>query len=729
MRLGMLATMSIPFAPLSGKHNRMSSHLTSLASPCRIGKMALKNRMVVTAMGTNLGAEDGSCSERLHALHERHAKGGAALIVLGSVGVSWPSGGNQPRQLAISEDYMVPSLRKLADAVHGYGAKLAAQLHHGGIVAAQDSAEGRPIWVPSYPQVKQGDMQDGFLEAELAAMFNPDAPAPQLHVMQQEDIDKLVSDFAAAAVRSKEAGIDGVEIHAGHGYIISGFLSPLANQREDDYGGSLANRARLLLEIVAAVRAAVGPDYPVWCKIDSGEFGHAEGISLEDAKATAVLLEKAGVDAITVSAYHDTSMGVNHSESNIPHTPERLVANARAIKQCVKVPVITSGRIEPESADKHIAAGHFDLVGMGRKILADPDLPNKVIAGRLQDIRPCVYCYCCVSQIYVLKPVKCAVNPETAFEASRSLIATTNARHFAVVGGGPAGMEAARRLVEKGHRVTLLEAADRLGGTLQFASIAYEPNERLLGWLRRQTEQSAVDVRYNSYATPSLLRQLAADEVIVATGAKRDLPDMPGTEQDFVFSGDEMRSLVLGEKQPGLQRKTSGFTRLMTRAGSMTGVNRHPWILRRVSRAWLPLGQKIVVIGAELVGLELAEYLAHRGRQVTVIDSASRPGAGLYLVRRMRLLHELRELGVTLVNRAADISIGDHSVSYRNFRGQQRTVGAEHVIVAQGATGDQALAEQLREQEFTVHTIGDCNGVGYIEGAMESAAELVASLD
>ncbi|MBN7795965.1 FAD-dependent oxidoreductase [Parahaliea mediterranea] len=707
----------------------MSKHLASLSSPCRIGKMTLKNRMIVTAMGTNLGAEDGGCSERLHAFHERQARGGAGLIVLGSVGVSWPAGGNQPRQLAISRDAHIPSLKKLADAVHAHGGKLAAQLHHGGLVAAQDRAEGRPMWVPSYPEVKAGDMQDAFLESELKAMFDPEAPEPRLHVMTKDDIGKLVADFAAAAKRAVAAGIDGVEIHGGHGYIISEFLSPLANQRDDEYGGSLENRARFLLEIVAAVREAVGPNYPLWCKIDSGEFGHDEGISLADARDTAVLLERAGVDAITVSAYHNAAMGVNHSESNIPHTPERLVAGAMAIKAAVSVPVITSGRIEPKAADRHIAAGHFDMLGMGRKILADPDLPNKVMAGRLDDIRPCVYCYCCVSQIYTLNSIKCAVNPETAFETTRALIATSAARHFAVVGGGPAGMEAARRLAGRGHRVTLLEAADRLGGTLQFASIAYEPNERLLRWLRRQTQQSAVDVRLNTQATPALLRQLGADEVVVATGARRDLPDIPGKERDFVFSGDEMRALVLGEQGDSLRRKTSGLTRALTRAGSVTGANRHPWLLRQVSRAWLPLGRRIVVIGAELVGLELAEYLAHRGREVTVIDSAARAGAGLYLVRRMRLLHELRELGVVMVNRARDIAIGEQRVSYRNYRGQRRQVEAEQVIVAQGATGDQALAEQLREQDFTVHTIGDCNGVGYIEGAMESAAELVAGLD
>ncbi|MCB1679905.1 MAG: FAD-dependent oxidoreductase [Halioglobus sp.] len=707
----------------------MRGDLSTLCSPCTIGRMVIKNRMVVSAMGTNLAEEDGTCGERLRAFHERQARGGAGLVVLGTAGVSWPAGTSQPRQLGISADYMIPSLQQLAEAVHAHGAKLAAQLHHAGLMAAADRDQGREMWVPSYPVVKQGDLQDGFLESEINNRFGKDSPAPQLHVMTTEDIQQLIESYAAGAVRARDAGLDGVEIHAGHGYILSGFLSPLMNQRDDQYGGSLENRARFLLEIVAAVRRAVGTEYPVWCKLDSAEFGQAEGISLADAKRTARMLEQAGVDALTVSAYHDGSMGIMQSESNIPHVPERMVGNAIAIKQCVSIPIITAGRIEPRSADKHIASGHFDLLGMGRKILADPDLPNKVAAGNLHDIRPCVYCYCCVSQIYVQKPIKCAVNAETAFENSRSLIAATRARSFAVVGGGPAGMEAARRLAGRGHKVVLLEVSDRLGGTLPFASIAYEPNTRLLRWLRRELAKSAVEVRLNTRATPALLRQLEVDEIVVATGAKRDLPDLPGVDQDFVFSGDEMRGMVLGDQWPSLRRKISGLTRGLTNMGALTGANKSPWLLRQVSRIWLPLGRRIVVIGAELVGLELAEFLAHRGREITVIDTASRPGAGLYVVRRMRVLHELRELGVALINLASEISIADHEVHYRNYRGQVRAVEAEHVIIAQGATGDTSLADELRAQNFVTHTIGDCNGVSYIEGAMESAAELVAALD
>ncbi|MEH6571197.1 MAG: NAD(P)/FAD-dependent oxidoreductase [Halioglobus sp.] len=706
----------------------MKKTFPQLTQPGRIGSMQLKNRMLVTAMGVNLAEADGSCGDRIIAFHERQAQGGAGMIVLGVAGVGWPHGGNQPRQIAISDDRHIPGLARLADAVHKHGTKLATQLHHGGLVAVQDMKEGRPVWIPSMPAPSVSDLGSSLLESEMQAFQSPGAPPPNLHVMIQEDIDTLVELFAAGADRAKRAGIDGVEIHGGHGYIISEFLSPALNQREDKYGGSLENRARLLLEIIGAVRERVGKHYPVWVKLDSEEFGKSEGITLRDARKTAVMVEAAGVDAITVSAYHDTSRGALHSESNIPHTPDRLVKNAASIKNSVGIPVITSGRIEPEAGNKHIGQGKFDFLGMGRKLLADPDLPNKVCAGTPEDIRPCVYCYCCVSQIYVLQPVKCAVNPETAHERERGLIAIEKSQHIAVIGGGPAGMEAARRLAIRGFRVSLFERGKRLGGTLQFAGLAYRPNENLMNWLRLQIEKSSVEVHLNTEATPQQLAQFSVDEVVVATGAQRGMPDIPGAEQDFVFSGEEMRALVLSEKHPELQRKTSAFTRLMADAGAATRLSSIPQVVRQVSRIWLPLGQRITIIGAELVGLELAEFLAERGRDVTVIDSVPQAGKGLYLVRRMRLLDELNHLGVTLITKAEDIAIEERSISYRNYRGQRRSLEADHIIVAQGASGDTALAEQFTAAGFQTHTIGDCNGVGYIEGAMESAAVLVAQL-
>lgn len=706
----------------------MSEQSNALTRPGKIGSLALRNRMIVTAMGVNLAEEDGSCGDRIIAYHERQARGGAGLIIMGVAGVSWPHGGNQPRQIAISEDRHIPGLKAVADAAHQHGAKLAVQLHHAGLVAAQDMREGRPLWVPSYPPQGRSDLGNSLLESELRAFHDPDAPPVELHVMTKDDIAALTEKFAEGAGRAKQAGIDGLEIHGGHGYILSEFLSPAMNQRDDEYGGNLENRARFLLEVIAAVRARVGDDFPLWVKLDSCEYGREEGITLADAAATARLVEAAGADAITVSAYHDSNRGALHSESNTPHEPNHLVANARAIKAGISIPVICVGRIEPEAGGLHIESGSYDFLGMGRKMLADPDLPNKVHAGKLEQIRPCVYCYCCISQIYTQGSVKCAVNPETAFERERSLVASESPRKIAVVGGGPAGMEVARRLSIRGFNVSLFEAGKRLGGTLQFAGLAYPPNEKLLHWLRRQIAQSNVQVHLNTRATPAQLKAGGFEEVIVATGALRDMPAIPGADQSFVFSGDEMRALVMGEKNPGVAAKTSAFTKLMVFAGAKTGITAIGPVVRQASRVWLPLEKNITIIGAELVGLELAEFLTERGRTVTVIDSAPKAGKGLYLVRRMRLLDELDHLGVTLINGAQNITIGDHRVFYSNARGQERSISAEHIIVAQGATGNSALADELKAAGFTTHTIGDCRGVTYIEGAMESAAELAVAL-
>lgn len=707
----------------------MNKHFPQLTRPGQIGSMDTRNRIIVSAMGINLAEEDGSCGEKIISFHERHAAGGAGLIVMGVTSVDWPGGASIPRSVGISEDRFLPGLQAMTKAVHRHGTRIAAQLHHGGLSAANDMKTGRPLMIPSYPAPGPNDLADSMLKSELAAFLGEDMPTPQLNVMSLEDIERLVARFSDGARRAQEAGFDGVEIHGGHGYLISGFLSPALNQRNDDYGGSLENRARLLTDIISGIRQTVGSDFPVWCKLDSIEYGRPDGITLTDAIATARLAETAGVDAITVSAYHDAGRGALHSESNIPHVPNRMVSNAAAIKNAVTVPVIASGRVEPVDAEKHMNSGMYDFLGMGRKLLADPDLPRKLLAGRPETIRPCVYCYCCASQIYVLKQIRCAVNPETGYEQERALIATDKPRHIAVVGGGPAGMEVALRLSARGFRVSLVERNGNLGGTLPFASIAYKPNEKLLYWLRREIAASSVEVMLNTDASPALLKSLGTSEVIVATGAQRGMPDnIPGSDQSFVFSGEEMRALVLAEDHPGLNRKTSRFTRAMVRAGSITGATAVPEVVRQASRAWLPLGQKITIIGAELVGLELAEFLAERRRNVTVIDDASEVGRGLYLVRRMRLLDELGHLGVNIIRKAGDLQIGDQVVSYRNSRGQVRQIGTDHVIVAKGATGDTTIAETLKQAGFTVHTIGDCDGVSYIEGAMASAAELAANL-
>ena len=295
----------------------ISNTYPHLLSPGRINKMEVKNRIMVTAMGVSLSEEDGTVGEKLIAYHEEQARGGAGLIICGVAGVAWPVGAVALQQTAISDDKFLPGLTELCERVHAGGAKIAAQLHHGGLVAGFSTRWGHPLWAPCIPPAPTGNFMKYFLPEELAAFSG--MTMPEIKVLTHEDIATVVRQFAEGAARAQKAGFDAVEIHSGHGYLLSSFISPKTNSRTDEYGGPIENRLRILREVLAATRALVGPDFPVWVKLDSREVGKTGGISLEDAKFAARTVEAAGADAITVSAYHETGSGKLHSESNIPH--------------------------------------------------------------------------------------------------------------------------------------------------------------------------------------------------------------------------------------------------------------------------------------------------------------------------------------------------------------------------------------------------------------------------
>ncbi|OCC22605.1 NADH:flavin oxidoreductase [Croceicoccus estronivorus] len=703
-----------------------SNRFPHLLSPGRIGTMELRNRIVVTAMGVSLSEDDGTVGERLIAYHEEQAKGGVGLIISGVAGVAWPTGCVSWQQTAISEDRFIPGLTRLTERVHAHGAKIAAQLHHGGLVAAYSAGRwGLPLWAPAIPPAPKGSFADFFLMEEMAGMAG--MKVPEIKVLEKADIALVVEQFRAGAARAKQAGFDGVEIHGGHGYLLSSFISPYTNNRTDEYGGSLENRMRLPLEVIRAIREEVGPDFPVWMKLDTREIGK-DGITVETAQASARMVEQAGADAITMTTYHDTDVGKLHSESHTPHIDGWNLPATAMVKQAVSIPVIGSGRVEPELGDQTIGKGELDFVAMGRKLLADPHLPNKLKAGAPEKVRPCIYCYTCISAIYMGDHARCAVNPELSHEFEQKPADTTAPKHIAIIGGGPGGMESARRLAAMGSKVTLIEKGDRLGGTLRFASLAYEPNERLLNWLRAEVAEADIDVRLSTEATPELLRELGVDKVIVATGAIRGMPPIPGHDLPHVFSGDDMRNMMLGESSSELKRKTGLLTRMATKIGAATGATSNLALVRKATHSWMPLGQNIVIIGGELVGIELAEFLIERGRTVTVVDEAPRFGKGLTLVRRMRILSELAEHGASLQQGASDIAIEEGVVRFTDASGTEQTVPADHVIVAKGAEGNLTLADRLRAEGFAVETVGDANGVGYIEGAMRGAAQAVAEI-
>ena len=639
--------------------------LDNLLSPGRIGGMELRNRIVHAPMSLGLCKGDGTCGDRFLAYYARRAQGGAGLINIGTVSIGYPEGSVDAKQIAASDDRFLPSLRQLADEVHAHGAKIVLQLNHNGPQAGGDRAAGRPLAVPSIPEIRRGDLADCFLPEELAALAagNPVLGEVQYQVLDEAGIQRIVAMFASAADRAKRAGIDAVEIHGGHGYLLAAFLSPVTNKRTDSYGGPVENRSRFLVEVIRTVRAAVGPDFPVWCKLDSEEFALEGGIRIEDAVATAKLAEQAGADAISVSAYSDVSKSITHSGSHTPQQPELLVPNATRIKQAVGIPVITAGRIELEEADQHIGSGHFDFVAFGRKLLADPDLPAKLHAGTAEAVRPCIYCYSCISQAYFRRPILCTVNPEMGRETEPRGAPSTYRKRVIVVGGGPVGLEAALRLATRGHEAVLFEKSDHLGGAFRAAAKVYEPNRYYLDWLEREITASRVDLRLGVEATPDILTSLDPEAVIIATGGFHYEPPIPDAE---TFLAD-------------------------------------------LPACFNAAGNSFVIDGGGMIGLELAQFLRARGAQVTVIDPAPKLGAGLPIVRRARMLAELRETGVAL------------HAGTREFS----SAGPLTVIIAKEPRPDTSLAESLGAAGFDVVTAGDCCGLNTLEESIRAMWDAV----
>jgi 2,4-dienoyl-CoA reductase-like NADH-dependent reductase (Old Yellow Enzyme family)/thioredoxin reductase len=712
----------------------MSHVYRHLLAPGRIGRLELRNRILMSPMGSNLAEEDGSCGERIARYYEARAKGGAALVTMGSVGVAWPRGSGNARQVAISEDRFIAPLAKVADAVHAHGCRIALQLQHAGAIAVNEPFRGFPFLVPSVPPQKPPDWPADLSPQEHKEMFEAIfAPGITFEFKEADEADLawLVDSFAKAAVRAREAGIDAVEIHAGHGYLLSAFLSPASNRRSDRYGGSLENRARLLVEVIHAIKRAAGADYPVWFRLDSQEYLKHDGITVEDAIATAKLGVEAGADAVHVSAYADASRGISFTEAHTVHEPCRYVPAAAAIKSAIAAPVISVGRIEPEIADRLIADGKLDFVAMARKLLADPELPRKLQSGSADRVRPCIYCYTCISQIFFGRNVRCAVNPQTAYEADEPIVplgAGEKPRRVLVVGGGPAGLEAARVARLRGHDVELHEARGRLGGTVFFSSIVYPENGRLIDYLAREVAALGVRVHLNSTVTRESVRKLAPDVVIVATGATRGRTELPGADLPHVFGGDEMREMVAGRIDGELARKLSAHTKLMLRAGSALHLLDKSATIRRLSEHYLPLGRHVAIYGGGLVGVELAEFLAERHRVVTLIEPGTTFGKELMIVRRWRIMDTLRRLGVTLLANTELLSISRSAVTYRTQHGQEQRRRADHVIMALGATPDDALMRELEGVGPRIHCVGDAEALGYIEGAVRSGNRVARAI-
>ncbi len=667
--------------------------------------------------------------------YSARAAGGCALVITGASAVSWPLGATSRKQPGLSDDSFLPGLRSLANGVHAAGGRVCVQLCHHGKTASVDSADGRAQLVPSTPPDRMDlrALADNPIDELMRLASASGGKAATYHSATADDLAWVVSQFADAAGRVQASGCDAVEIHGAHGYLISTFLSSAYNLRTDAYGGSLENRTRLLVEVIHAVRNRVGAGYPIIVRLNGCEYGIDNGITPEETAATARIAEAAGANAIHVSAnavnpFRDFTLGP------LPNTVGQYREMAATVKRAVTIPVIAVGRLLPEVGEAMLAAGECDFVSMGRQQLADAELVSKLAAGHRASVRPCINCYVCVEQNFFDSPPRCAVNPALGNEsASAAQIRPATARqHIVVVGGGPAGMETARIAAQRGHRVTLLDRSDRLGGTMWFSQLTTPANEMLVDWLTHEIARHGVDVCLDTPATVESVSALQPDVVVVATGAVRGPLAVQGGDLGHVRSGDEMRALITGDSSGGgITAKRSLLDRAALAVGRTLRITKSPETMRSLSHRWMPIGKHVVIVGGGLVGLELAEFLAERERTVTVLEPGPHLGLPMAMPRRWAAVAKTAGHNVTLVRNAHVGEITTTAVHYTvssGEPGESISVSADDVIIASEVRADTTLADACRSAGLTVHVVGDAGSVGYIEGAMHTAHDVATAL-
>jgi 2,4-dienoyl-CoA reductase (NADPH2) len=703
-----------------------------LASPGFIGQLELKNKIVMAPMGSNFAGEDGHTTEQLESYYEERAKGGVGLIILETSAVTWPAGASMPYMIGFSKDEFISDLKSLTQRVHQHGTKIAAQLNHSGKIAQEDTIAGRPIPVPSIPKSEPSDMFGLLTQDEIMNFIKaggPDGKGPRYHEMTIDEIKEEIENFAKAAKRAKMANFDAVEVHAGHGYLISSFLSPAVNKRTDEYGGTTEKRAQFLVEVIEAIKREVSDDFPVLVRLDANEYRIEGGITPKDFLITSMLAEKAGADALDVSSYGNTSKGIAFTEAPLVHEPGGFLKFARMAKDKVSIPVIAVGRIELDVAENGLKSNDFDFVAMGRKLLADPGLPNKISSGQEHLIRPCIYCYVCVSQIFINKPMMCAVNSQLGneYRNEKIIYSTARQKNILVVGAGPSGMEAARLLAMQGHHVEVWEKDKDLGGTVRIATLAYEPNGQLITYLDNSLKELGVKIKLGTLATIESIQSFQADHVLMAVGANRNAPSIPGKDLNHVFDGEQLRGLLFGSDLSAI-KKLSVFQQIILKIGRMSQLLRNVKALTMLSKIWMPISKNIIIIGGDLVGLELAEFLIERGRKVTVLEPSASLGPNLSIVRRSRVVHLLKENGATLLTSATANEISKEGVLYEHGE-EDHLAKADQVIIAMGANPNLELTNALKDKNIAVTPIGDCTSVGYIHGAIADARNAVLAID
>jgi len=673
----------------------MTNHpeFRKLLEPCHIGKVKTRNRIIKTASGTSFwNAGEHRVTEKGKAFYKALAKGGVGLIIFESPIVEYPFDEPGDVRLRIDDDRYIDDFRELADVIHQHGCPAFVQFYH------------RGPWVQPYalhrPHIAASPVRPPMAEFDL----HGEAAPRELTIAE---IGELRDFFVTAAYRLKKAGFDGIELNAGSDHLFATFLSRYWNKRRDDYGcASLENRSRFLVQIIQGIKRSLGEDFPVVVLINALESGMGdEGMTFDEGKALAQILEKAGVDALHVRSHWLGHHVASYNQENFfypePHIPlesfprgldwsrkgkEVNVPAAAIIKEAVSIPIITVGGIEPRRGEKILREGKADFIGICRPLFADPDLPNKLAAGRVDDIAPCTYCGTC--QKMDGQPKQCRVNAALGTE-QYEIKKAEKVKRVVVVGGGPAGMEAARVAALRGHQVWLYEKAHRLGGAVPMAAMVkgleIENLPALVRYLEGQITKLGVKIKTGKEFDLSLIGEVKPDVVILAAGGIHAIPKIPGIDRRNVIRSSD------------LYKRLSTLLRFLS-----------PGALRWLTKFWMPVGKKVVVIGGQVAACQLAEYLVKRGRKVTIVDADPTLGEGLIPERRNRLFYWFRKKGVTMMTGVKYEEITKQGLTITTKEGNRLTLQADTIIPAIPLMPNTDLLKTLQGKVPEIYLIGDC---------------------
>lgn len=635
----------------------------NLLSPGKIGNLTLKNRSVFPPMGSGY-VEDEYPKEQLIDYHVRRVLGGCAMNIV-EIATVHPTT-KSPTVLGIYDDKFIPGLEKLAKAIKDAGGVACIQLWHGGRQTSGQPFGGQPV-APSA-------VTNAFIGEEPRAL-------------SLEEVKEIISSYGDAAIRAKKAGFDAVEIHGAHGYLIDQFLNPYTNKRTDEYGGSLENRARFGCEVVRDVRSKVGKDFPIILRMSAIE--HVEdGIVLEDAIEAAKMYVKEGLDALDVSQGCYDALAYT-----VPpyYYPQKVnVYNASQIKKHTNIPMIVAGRINnPDAAEEVLEMGLADFIGLGRPMLADPDFINKTMEGNADDIVRCIACnQGCVGRMFKGLGNSCIFNPATGHEKEVIIKPAQLKKKVLVIGGGPAGLEAARVAQSRGHEVVLFEKDVALGG--QFIEAGCAPHKEIFAesaiHMGYRAYKAGVDIRVYTPANEERIKEIDPDVVIIATGADPVIPDIPGIDRPNVY---EARKVIVSDK--------------------------------------LISENHIVVIGGGLIGLEAMEILSYQGKTVEIVEMTDEIGKDLEMYIKPYVFGIIAEKSVNVHLNTKLIEINEKSITVQKDA-EKFEIPCDAVVLAVGSKSNTCVVDTVKNLGYEYHVVGDAKEPSKILPAIWGANEIARNI-